>query len=94
MTPPFSDNLACFDVLADKYSEFCYVTPSPLNTASDIEVGFEKLHSLVMKGNTAVTDRLALASELADLAFSLVRELATKSPNSVRRQAMLLSGAA
>lgn len=88
MSPPFSDNVACFDVLADDYSQYTRVAPSVMTVTSAIEIEFEKLHALAANSNVSVIERLAKVSNLAAIAFSLVLTLAAKSPNSVRRQAM------
>lgn len=90
MTQPFSDDLTCFNVLADSYLKSNYVTPSSLLVTSDIEIEFEKLHTLATNGSTLVTEKLVKLSGLAELAFSLVFTFATKNPESIRRQASTL----
>lgn len=84
-SPPFSDDVGCFDILADNYSRFSSDALSAETATSGVEVEFEKLHVLITNRNPSVMERLVKVSDLAVLAFSLVIALANGSPNSIRQ---------
>lgn len=90
---PFSNSRHAFDLSADQYRDHEALSQPADAIICDIVMNFEHLHTMAATGAASVTERLASASALADLAFGLVMLLGRNHPHLVRTMA-LTSGTA
>jgi hypothetical protein len=82
-SPPFSDQTACFSLLAETYASE-EIAPAEFDLlVSEISSGFDSVYATVSSG-AAVAERANKVADLGRLAFALVRRLSVENPMSLR----------